>query len=47
MTKPTGSLLKPGILARNAIAVMKHHDEKQVGEEKGLFGLHSHMAVHH
>jgi len=29
------------------IAAMKHHDQKQVGEEKNLFGLHFHIAVHH
>jgi hypothetical protein len=35
------------VLVRVSIPGQKHHDQEAVGEEKGLFSLHFHIAVHH
>ena len=35
------------VLIRVTTAVNKHHDPKQVVEEKDLLGLHLHITVHH
>jgi hypothetical protein len=36
-----------GILVRLTIAVMKHHEQKQLGRGKGLFSSHFQITVHH
>ena len=43
----TGNYVFMTVLAVVSIAVMKYHDQKQAGGEKGLFGLHVHLAAHH
>lgn len=35
------------VLARVFISLMKHHDQKQFGEERIHFGLYFHITVHH
>lgn len=35
------------VLVRVTISMMKHHDQKQVGEEKALFGLYFCIPVSH
>lgn len=35
------------VLVRVTISMMKHHDQKQVGEEKALFGLYFCITVSH
>lgn len=34
-------------LGQGTTALMKHHEQKQAGEKKGLCGLHFHTVVHH
>jgi hypothetical protein len=34
------------VLPKVAIGLLKHHDQEEVVEEKGLFALHFHIAVH-
>lgn len=37
---------KTASVLRVTIAVVKHHGQKQVGEERGLFSLDFHITVH-
>ena len=46
-TLDDASCMAPSVLVMVAMAVTKHHGQKASWGEKGLFGVHFHVAVRH